>query len=348
MQYNLLGNSTLNVSQICLGSMTWGEQNTQRDASEQMALALEHGINFFDVAEMYPVPPKPETYGQSELIMGEWIKQNNQRKNIILATKVAGASSRNRGVNHIRGGANLGRDHIFSACENSLKRLQTDYIDLYQIHWPERATNFFGKLEYQHQPEEDGIAIHESLSAVSELVKQGKVRYIGISNETPWGIHEYLRLASHYNLENIISVQNPYNLLNRTWDIGGSEMCLRENIGVLAYSPLAFGKLSGKYLNNQMPEGSRIALYDRFSRYDKTNCDEAIAAYASVAHDHNLTPSQLALAFVNQRPYVTSNIIGATTLEQLRENISSHAITLTRELLDDINAIHTQYPNPAP
>lgn len=348
MQYNLLGNSPLSVSQICLGSMTWGEQNTADQANAQMALAIENGINFFDVAEMYPVPPKPETYGQSEQIMGEWLKQNNQRKKIILATKVAGSSSRNRGVNHIRNGANLGRDHIFSACESSLKRLQTDYIDLYQIHWPERATNFFGKLEYNHWPEEDGISIHESLSAASELVKQGKVRYIGISNETPWGTHEYLRLASVYDLENVISIQNPYNLLNRTWDIGGSEMCIRENIGFLAYSPLAFGKLSGKYLNNQMPSNSRMALYDRFSRYDKTNCDEAIAAYARVAQDHNITPSQLALAFVNQRPYVASNIIGATTLEQLRENINSHMIKLTPELISDIDAIHTQYPNPAP
>lgn len=348
MQYKKLGDTDLRVSQIGLGSMTWGEQNTADEAYAQMRLAVEQGINFFDVAEMYPVPPKPKTMGRTEEIMGDWLKNHYTRQDIILASKVTGASSRNRGVNYIRDGARLNHEHIIAACEASLQRLKTDYLDLYQIHWPERATNFFGRLEYEHQPEEDGVPILETLRALSDLMQQGKVRHIGISNETPWGIHEYLKLSTQHSLPRIVSIQNPYNLLNRSWDIGGSEMCLRENISFLAYSPLAFGKLTGKYRNNQRPDNARITLYDRFTRYEKINCDEAVDAYASLAEENNLTPTQLALAFVNQRAYVTSNIVGATTAEQLHENIKSHQTTLSPELLERINSIHLRYPNPGP
>lgn len=348
MKFCSLGHSNITVSQIALGSMTWGEQNSREEAFGQMAMAVDHGVNFFDVAEMYPVPPQADTFGASEQIMGEWLSQQGLRKDIVLASKVTGASARNRGVNYIRGGANLGKQHIFEACEASLKRLQTDYLDLYQVHWPERGTNFFGRLEYEHQPEQDGVHILETLEALSELVAQGKVRHIGISNETPWGIHEYLKQASAHQLSQIVSIQNPYNLLNRTWDISGSEMCQREDIGFLAYSPLAFGKLSGKYLNGAMPKGARLSLYERFTRYQKVNCDEAIAAYADLAEQSGLTPSQLALAFVNNRPFMTSNIIGATTLAQLEENLNSIELSLSPELMSQINAIHQRYPNPAP
>ena len=348
MLYTQLGKSNLNVSRICLGSMTWGEQNNAIEAFEQMDSAVELGINFFDVAEMYPVPPQAQTFGASECIMGDWFKQSGKRPEIILASKVTGASTRNRGVNHIRNGARLCREQIFDACEASLRRLQTDYLDLYQVHWPERATNFFGRLEYEHQPEEDGVAVLETLEAMTDLVKQGKVRHIGISNETPWGIHEYLKQAWRHDLAEIVSIQNSYNLLNRTWDVGGSEMCLREGVGFLAYSPLAFGKLTGKYLNGQIPSDARLALYDRFIRYEKVNCNEAIAAYVALAHEHDLVPAQLALAFVNQRSFMTSNIIGATTVEQLKENIDSIHVELSKELIEGIQAIHQRYPNPGP
>ncbi|WNO09807.1 NADP(H)-dependent aldo-keto reductase [Teredinibacter sp. KSP-S5-2] len=347
MHFRKLGNTDIDVSLICLGSMTWGEQNTQDEGFAQMDMAKDYGINFFDVAEMYPVPPRPETYGKTEEIMGNWLAERGCRDELVIATKVTGRSNNNSGVDHIRNGARLSKEHIFKAVEGSLKRLQTDYIDLYQVHWPERGANFFGRLGYEHG-DDDGIAIEETLDALNQLVEQGKVRYIGLSNETPWGMMEYLRLANAKQQARIVSIQNPYSLLNRTFEVGSAEMAIREKVGLLAYSPLAFGKLSGKYLNGQKPKGARLTLYERFQRYDKVNSDEAVQAYVDLAKEHGLTPVQMALAFINQQPFVTSNIIGATSLAQLKENIESFEIRLSEEVLTGISEIHQRYPNPAP
>ncbi len=347
MKFNKLGNTDIDVSLICLGSMTWGEQNTQKEAFAQMDMAVDMGVNFFDVAEMYPVPPRPETQGLTESYMGAWLTERGMRDKVVLATKVTGRSSRNSGLGHIRDGARLSKAHINLAIDDSLRRLETDYVDLYQVHWPERATNFFGRLEYQHG-EDDGIEIEESLSALSDLVKSGKVRHIGISNETPWGIHEYLRLSDKLDLPRIVSVQNPYNLLNRTFDIGAGEMAIREKVGLLAYSPLAFGALSGKYLNGLRPDGARLTLFERFQRYLNEGSEQATGAYVELANSTGLNPAQMALAFVNQRQAVTSNIIGATSLEQLKDNIESSDIVLSEEVLAKIDEIHEQNPNPAP
>ncbi len=347
MKYNKLGNTDIDVSLICLGSMTWGEQNTQAEGFAQMDMALDSGINFFDVAEMYPVPPRPETQGSTEEIMGNWLAERGAREKVVLATKVTGRSSRNSGMDHVRGGPRLNKAHIDQAIDGSLKRLKTDYVDLYQVHWPERATNFFSRLEYKHGTD-DGVPIEETLHALSDLVKAGKVRHIGISNETPWGIYEYLRLSQSQDLPRIVSIQNPYNLLNRSFDIGAAETAIREKVGLLAYSPLAFGALSGKYLNGQRPEGARLTLFERFQRYLNPIAEAATQAYVDLANEAGITPAQMALAFVNQRQSVTANIIGATSLEQLKDNIESVDITLSEEVLAGIDAIHTQSPNPAP
>lgn len=347
MKYRKLGNTDIDVSLICLGSMTWGEQNTTEQGFAQMDMAIDMGVNFFDVAEMYSVPPRPETYGASEEVIGQWLKSRGARDRIVLASKVTGRSERNSGVGHIRDGARLTRRQIMQAIDGSLTRLNTDYLDLYQIHWPERQTNFFGRLEYEPGGD-DGIAIEETLGAMNELVEQGKIRHIGISNETPWGIFEYLRLAEKNGWAKIATIQNPYNLLNRSFEIGCAEFAVREKVGLLAYSPLAFGVLSGKYLHGQRPEGARLTLYDRFTRYGKVNVEEAVEAYVKLARDYSLDPAQMALAFVNSREFTSANIIGATTLEQLKSNIESVDLTLTEDLLDAIQAIHERYPNPSP
>lgn len=347
MQYRKLGNTNIDVSLIGLGTMTWGEQNTQAEAFQQMDMALAEGVNFFDAAEMYPIPPKPETQGQTETILGNWLAARGCREKIFLASKITGREGRNAGLSHIRGGARLNREHVFSAVETSLARLQTDYIDLYQVHWPERATNFFGRLGYEHD-DDDGVSIEETLSALTELVQQGKIKHIGLSNETPWGVMEYMRLAREKNLARIQSIQNPYNLLNRTAEIGLTEMCLRENVSFLAYSPLAFGKLTGKYMHGAQPVGARLTLYSRFARYDKVNAEEAIAAYVALAREHGLSPADFALAFVNTRNFTGSNIVGATSIEQLRANIKSVDVQITGEMLEAIADIHARYPNPAP
>lgn len=348
MKYHKLGTTDIDVSVICLGSMTWGEQNTQEQGFAQMDMALDMGVNFIDVAEMYSVPPRPETYGKSEEIIGHWLASRGCRDKIVLASKVTGKADRNSGVSHIRGGARLSREQIHTAVEGSLKRLQTDYLDLYQVHWPERQTNFFGKLGYQYVPEEDLIPIAETLEALDALVRQGKIRHIGISNETPWGIAEYLRLAEQHGWTRLISIQNPYSLLNRTFEVGCAEFSLQERVGLLAYSPLAFGVLSGKYLHGQQPVGARLTLYDRFTRYGKVNTEEAVTAYVELAHKHGLDPAQMALAFVNSRQFLTANIIGATTLEQLKSNIESIDLELSEDVLAGIEAIHQKYPNPSP
>ncbi|UTA49036.1 NADP(H)-dependent aldo-keto reductase [Simiduia sp. 21SJ11W-1] len=347
MRYKKLGSSDLEVSHICLGTMTYGEQNTQEDAFEQMDYALSRGINFFDTAELYPVPPRPETQGQTETIVGNWLAASGKRKDIVLATKVTGRGDANSGVAHIRQGPRLTGDHIRAAVEQSLERLQTDYIDLYQIHWPERRTNFFGQFSYRHS-DDDGVAIEDTLSALQELVEWGMVRHIGLSNETPWGVMEYLRLAREHDMPRIVSIQNPYNLLNRGFELGLAEMAVREKVDLLAYSPLAFGVLSGKYLNNAKPAGARLTLFERFVRYNNAEARAATEAYAALAQRHQLSLSQMALAYVNQQVFLGSNIIGATTLAQLKENIDSAQVQLSDELLSEIDAIHKRYTVPAP
>jgi len=347
VEYRPLGSTDIKVSAICLGTMTFGEQNHYEDAAAQLGYALSQGINFIDAAEMYPVPPRPETQGDTERCVGRWLKESGQRQNVIIATKVTGRNPPSGDFDHIRGGTRLTRDQILQAIDGSLERLQTDYVDLYQIHWPERATNFFGQLGYRHRPT-DAVALEETLEALGEIVSAGKARAVGISNETPWGLMEYLRLAERRGLPRVASIQNPYNLLNRSFEVGLAEMAVREKVGLLAYSPLAFGLLSGKYQGGARPAGSRLALYDRFSRYSNPQAEAASEAYVSLAREANLDPAQMALAFVTSRPFTTSNIIGATTMEQLKTNIGSHSLELDKELLRALEALHGQFTIPAP
>lgn len=345
MHYRPLGTTGLNVSLICLGTMTWGEQNSEAEAHAQLDMAKDYGINFVDVAEMYPVPPRAETQGRTEAYLGNWLKEQ-KREDFIIATKVTG---RSEGFAYLgRGETRLSAEHIEQALNASLKRLGTDYVDLYQLHWPERATNFFGQLGYHHQPQADGIPLQETLEALQKQVKAGKIRHVGLSNETPWGIMKSLELATHLGLPRMQSVQNPYNLLNRTFEIGAAECAIREQCGLLAYSPLAFGVLSGKYLGNQKPEGARLTLFERFQRYTSLKAIRATERYVALARQYGLSPSQMALAFINQQPFVTSNIIGATKLDQLKENIESVDVALPEAVLADIQAIHMDDPNPCP
>ncbi|MHC6526429.1 NADP(H)-dependent aldo-keto reductase [Vibrio proteolyticus] len=344
MQYTKLPHSTLEISKICLGTMTFGEQNTQAEASSQLDYALERGVNFIDTAEMYPVPPKAETQGRTEEFIGNWLEKSGKREKIVLATKVAGP----RNVPYIRDHMSLDRRNIHQAIDDSLRRLKTDYVDLYQLHWPQRQTNCFGQLNYPHPDSQDEVTLIETLEALSDLVKAGKVRYIGVSNETPWGVMTLLRLAEKHELPRIVSIQNPYNLLNRSFEVGLSEISHFEGVQLLAYSPLAFGCLSGKYLNGARPEGARCTLFERFVRYFTPQGVKATQAYVDLAREHGLDPAQMALAFVNQRPFVAANIIGATNLEQLKSNIDSIEVELTQELLEGIQQIGTTYSNPCP
>lgn len=345
MEFRKLGQTDIDVSVICLGTMTWGEQNTEQEAHQQLDFALDRGVNFIDTAEMYPVPPMPETYTRTEEYIGRWDKLKTQRDKIVLATKVVGKAD---WAAYIRNGqACLNRENIRAALEASLKRLGTDYIDLYQLHWPDRSTNFFGQLGYQHV-DEDFTAIEETLVACDELVKEGKVRHFGLSNETPWGTMSYLSLSKAKNLTRMVSVQNPYSLLNRTYEVGMAEVSHREQCGLLAYSPLGFGVLSGKYLNNQHPENARLTIFDRFTRYTNPLAIKATEKYCDIAKEHGLSPVQMALAFVNSRPFLTSNIIGATKMDQLEENIASIDVKLSDEILSEIEAVHQEIPNPAP
>ncbi|MDI9246160.1 NADP(H)-dependent aldo-keto reductase [Marinobacter sp. CHS3-4] len=345
MNTRRLGRTDINVSEICLGTMTWGEQNTERQAAQQLDLATDRGINFIDAAEMYPVPPRAETQGLTETYLGNWLAKRGRREDLVIASKVSGPGN---GLTYLRNGPRLTKDHVRKACEDSLKRLQTDYIDLYQVHWPERNANFFGKLGYEHKVNEQSTPIEETLEALHELAEEGKIRHIGISNETPWGTSEYLRLSRERNWPRIASIQNPYNLLNRTFEVGMAEMACRENVGLLAYSPLAFGVLSGKYLGGKRPEGARLSLYTRFARYTSERGVEATQAYVDLARQHGLSPVQLALAYVTSREFVTSNIIGATSLEQLEENIESAEVTLDEAVLSDIEALHSNFTYPCP
>ncbi|AXN32433.1 NADP(H)-dependent aldo-keto reductase [Vibrio coralliilyticus] len=344
MQYNKLPHSTLEISKICLGTMTFGEQNTEQDAFSQLDYALERGVNFIDTAEMYPVPPKANTQGSTEQYIGNWLKKSGKREKVVLATKIAGP----RNVPYIRDNMSLDRRNIHQAIDDSLQRLQTDYVDLYQLHWPQRRTNCFGQLNYPYPDEHEEVTLIETLESMADLIKAGKVRYIGVSNETPWGVMTLLRLAEKHELPRIVSIQNPYNLLNRSFEIGLSEISHYEGVQLLAYSPLAFGCLSGKYLNNARPDGARCSLFERFVRYFTPQGIQATEAYVNLAREHGLDPAQMALAFVNQRPFVGSNIIGATNLEQLKSNIDSLDVVLNEELLQGLQEIGTTYSNPCP
>lgn len=346
MEYRQLGQTGIKVSAICLGTMTWGEQNTEAEAHAQLDYALAQGINFIDAAEMYPVPPKPETQGRTEAYIGSWLAARGRRDDVILATKIAGPGN---GVAHIRDArTRFVEPTIREALEGSLKRLRTDYVDLYQLHWPDRRTNFFGQLGYTPAEEKYPPHIEETLTALAKLVEEGKIRHIGLSNETPWGLMRFLAAAEQLGLPRVVSIQNPYNLLNRTFEVGLAEISHREQVGLLAYSPLAFGMLSGKYLGGARPASSRITLYSRFTRYLKEEGQRAIAEYVALAREHGLSPAQMALAYVTSRPFVTSNIIGATSMTQLEENIASLSLTLSEEVLAGIEAIHTRQPNPCP
>ncbi|WP_432719706.1 NADP(H)-dependent aldo-keto reductase [Jeongeupia wiesaeckerbachi] len=347
MEHRKLGRSGLEVSLIGLGTMTWGEQNTEAEAHAQIDYALERGINLLDAAEMYPVPPRPETQGRTEQYIGSWIAGHGRRSEIILATKAAGPVRQAHQPNHIPAGgftaANLQR-----ALDASLKRLQTDYVDLYQLHWPDRSTNTFGRLGYPWVDGEETVAIEATLDALAGFIKAGKVRAIGVSNETPWGLSRFLNAADRLGLPRVASIQNPYNLLNRTFEIGLSEFSHRDDVGLLAYSPLAFGVLSGKYLDGAKPQGARLSLYERFARYTNPQAEAATRDYVALAGRLGISPSHLALAFVNSRPFTSSNLIGATTLAQLKENIDSIDVKLGEVALQEIEAIHTRHPSPAP
>ncbi len=343
MKYHNLGNSALEVSELALGTMTFGEQNTVADACFQLDLAVAAGVNFIDTAEMYPVPARAETYGRTEEFVGHWLR-SQVRETIIIGTKVAGPA---RGLSWIRNGPeSIDQANIMAAIDGSLKRLQTDYIDLYQIHWPARNVPMFGKNNYNPALERASTSVEEQLTVLSGLVKSGKVRHIGVSNETPWGVAEFISVAERMGLQRIVSLQNPYNLINRTFETGLYEMCHREQISLLVYSPLAFGLLSGKYIKNPAAVG-RMTLYPDFGRrYSKPNVPAALAAYAQLAAKHGVSTAQMALAFIRSRPFVASTIIAATTMEQLKENLDM--IEIDADMLLEIEEIHLRYTNPAP
>jgi aryl-alcohol dehydrogenase-like predicted oxidoreductase len=347
MKYRRLGATDLDVSLICLGTMTWGEQNSEAEAHAQLDRAVALGINFIDAAEMYPVPPKPETFGRTEAFLGTWLKKNpGLRSKLVIATKVTGA---NNSLPHVRDGkGRLDRANIEAAIDGSLRRLQTDYIDLYQTHSPDRFINSFGRLDYVHQPEQDGAPIAETLEALDGLVRAGKVRHVGVSNETAWGTMTHLRLAAAGQGPRIQSVQNAYSLLNRAFEVGLAEVALRERCGLLAYSPLGMGVLTGKYLNGQRPAGSRLTLFERFKRYSTARAEPAAAAYVQLAREAGLDAAQMALAFVNSRPFVTATIIGCTSVAQLEHDTRSIDIRLPDDVLAAIDRIHAGNPNPCP
>jgi len=350
MKYRKLGTTDIDVSVICLGTMTWGEQNTQEEGFQQMDYAVERGVNFFDTAEIYAVMPREETYGKTEEIIGNWFKAKKNREKIILASKIASKGDPGD-IYWIREGSdklNFNKKNMNAVIEGSLKRLQTDYIDLYQLHWPERKVAKFGQLDFDYDPEDNyWTTFQEVLENLSDLVKQGKVRHVGLSNETPWGVMKFLEIAKENNLPRMMSIQNVYSLVNRVFDIGNSEVSIRENCGLLAYSPLAGGRLSGKYIKNKKPKNARYTLWPRrFSRHHTTRGEKAIEKYVNLSKKYNIKPSTFANAFVNDRPFVTSNIIGATSIDQLKENIDSIDVTLTNDILKEIEDIHLSDPNP--
>lgn len=346
MEYRKLGHTNLNVSALCLGTMTYGKQNTQAEASDQLDMAVDRGINFIDTAEMYPVPPETATQGDTETMIGNWLAARGKRDDLIIATKIAGP-----GLGTVRDGkGDYSKTDIETAVEQSLQRLQTDVIDLYQLHWPARNSNFFGRLGFapdrdEPDPVPDMLGVLESLL---KMVDAGKIRYVGLSNESAWGTMKFLELAERHGLPRVVSVQNPYNLLNRSYEVGLAEVSHREQVSLLPYSPLAFGVLSGKYLGGERPPKARLTLFDRFTRYTRDPGVEATKAYVDLAREHGLDPAQMALAWVTSRPFVTSNIIGATTLAQLESDIDSAELVLSEAVYEAIEAIHARAPNPCP
>lgn len=344
IQKRKLGSSDLEVPVICIGTMTWGQQNSEAEAHEQLDYAVhERGINFIDTAEIYPIPPEPEKRGLTETYIGNWLKKRGKRDDIVIATKVACNPVGLFGVDPT---PHYDRKSIRKTIEGSLTRLQTDYVDLYQIHFPERKANFFGVRGYTLDEKDTATPIEETLAALDELVKEGKVRYIGVSNETPWGVSEYLRIAREKGYARIVSIQNQYSLTNRTFEIGLAEMSLKERVGLLAYSPLNMGVLSGKYLGGKRPSGARFTLYERnIERYNPKRAQEAVKRYVELAKAYNLDPSQLALAFVISRPFTTSAIMGTTSVEQMKVNIDAAEVTLSDEVLTEIEAIHSDLPD---
>ena len=346
MEYRRLGRTDIEVSRVCLGTMTFGQQNTETEAHDQLSLAIDQGVNFIDAAEMYPVPPKPETQGLTERHIGSWLKATGLRDKLVIATKVVGAA---RDMKHIHGGnARLDGANIRAAVEDSLVRLGTDRIDLYQLHWPDRKTATFGQTTYVHELDPEEVPIESTLDALAGLVEAGKIRAVGLSNETPWGTMRFLALAEQRGLPRVASIQNAYNLVNRTFEQGLAEVALREDCGLLPYSPLGGGTLSGKYLGGARPAGARMTLFTRFTRYDKPEAIEAIGRYVALAREHGLDPAQMALAFVHRQPFVTSTIIGATTTAQLKQDLAAFDLTLSAEVLAGIEAIHRAIPNPCP
>ena len=344
MNYRKLGNTDLEVSTICLGTMTWGEQNTQREGFEQMDYALDQGVNFWDTAELYAVPPKAETFGHTETIIGNWFEKNKKRDKVILASKVAGPSRK-----YLRNGENsfVGKN-LDKAINDSLKRLKTDYIDLYQLHWPERNVNNFGKLGYTHK-ENSWNEFEDVLENLKKYIESGKIRYVGLSNETPWGVMKYLKLSKDKDLPRMMSIQNPYSLLNRSYEVGLAEISIREKIGCLAYSPLASGYLSGKYRNGNFPKGSRMERdFDFWTRYRKPNVDKVVEEYFKISKKYDLDISQMSIKFCEVQDFMTSVIIGATTMEQLKTDIESVKVKLDEEVIKEINEIQKIYPNPCP
>jgi aryl-alcohol dehydrogenase-like predicted oxidoreductase len=344
MNYKKLGNTDLDVSTICLGTMTWGEQNTQDEAFEQMDFALGNGVNFWDTAELYAVPPRKETYGDTEEIIGNWFEKTKKRNEVILATKVAGPAR-----DYLRNGENsFTGPNLELALNNSLKRLKTDYIDLYQLHWPERNVNNFGRLGYVHK-ENDWNKFEDVLGELDKYIKAGKIRYVGLSNETPWGALNYLQLSKDKNLPRMMSIQNPYSLLNRSYEVGLAEVSIREKIGCLAYSPLASGYLTGKYRNKNFPKGSRMERdFDFWTRYRKPNTEAAVELYFKICEKHNLNMTQMSIKFCEIQEFMTSVIIGATTMEQLKSDIESINVNLSNDVIEEINQVQTIYPNPCP
>lgn len=346
MQYQTLPQIDEKVSKICLGTMTWGQQNSESQAHEQMDVALSEGVNFWDTAEMYPSPPDKDKQGDTERFMGTWFAKTKQRNKVVLASKISP-------MNFLRDGkTRFNAEHISSAIDGNLQRLQTDYIDIYQLHWPERQSNFFGQRGYSEdmaaQSLDDLTPFLETIQALNDEIKKGRIRAYGLSNDTAWGLMSYLSQADKNGLIAPITVQNPYSLLNRLYEVAMAEISHRESVGLLAYSPLGFGVLSGKYLDGKRPAGARLTEYDRFDRYINEQAVSATVQYAKIAADAGLDMAQMALAFVNTRSFVTSNIIGATSIEQLKSNIDSVNITLSPEVLEAIEAVHARQPNPSP
>ena len=344
MEYNKLPGTNIEVSKICLGTMTWGTQNTKQEAFDQMDYAIDNGVNFIDTAELYPVPASADTYATTEVYIGKWLESRKSRDKIILASKIVGPGDYTA---HIRKTGFKG-DSIETSLDQRLKRLKTDYLDLYQLHWPERLSNYFGNRNFKYFNDSWEDNFQEILLKLKKTIDSGKVRHVGLSNENPWGIMKFLEYSKN-ELPKMITIQNPYSLLNRLFEIGSGEICKRENVGLLAYSPLGFGVLTGKYRNGNVPKNSRLDLFPTtMSRYTNYNCKNAIELYHQIAEKHNLTLTQLALAFVNDRPFVTSNIIGATNIEQLKDNIDSINTKLSKEIIDEINLAQEKIPNPAP